>query len=92
MSVYDYDVVERARVVRERLARLRAHQTEMRQRLHAAALQDLLEAGYSLAEAGKLLDLSRTFVHRAASSPPEPAEEDPEFEAIDEAVERYVLG
>ena len=39
MSVYNHDVVTRARIVRERLAELRAHQTEMRRRLHALALR-----------------------------------------------------
>lgn len=92
MSIYDYDVITRARIVRERLAQLRAHQTEERQRLHALALQDLLDAGYSMREAGDLLGLSRTFVHRVASGPAEPSEERPEFEEIDAAVEQYILG
>ena len=43
MSVYDHDVITRARIVRERLAQLRLHQTEERQRLHALALQELLD-------------------------------------------------
>ena len=92
MSVYDHDVITRARIVRERLALLRLHQTEERRRLHALALHELLEAGYSTREAGELLGLSRTFVHRAASGPPEPSEERPEFEEIDAAVEQYILG
>ena len=92
MSIYDYDVITRARIVRERLAQLRAHQTEERQRLHALALQDLLDAGYSMREAGDLLGRSRTFVHRVASGPAEPSEERPEFEEIDAAVEQYILG
>ena len=92
MSVYDHDVITRARIVRERLAELRAHQTEERQRLHAAAIQELLDAGYSTREAAELLGLSRTFVHRAASGSSEPSEERPEFEEIDAAVEHYVLG
>lgn len=41
------DPASRARLVRERLARLRAHETETRNRLHAAALRDLLDAGYT---------------------------------------------
>lgn len=92
VSLYDHDVITRARIVRERLAQLRVHQTEERQRLHALALQELLDAGYSTREAGELLGLSRTFVHRVASGAAEPPEERPEFEEIDAAVEHYVLG
>ncbi len=92
MSIYDEDPVTRARVVRERLARLRAHETETRTRLHAAALRDLLEAGYTTSQAGKILGLSRTFVHRIASQSTTPSDGCPEFDAIDEAVARYVLG
>lgn len=92
MSVYDHDPATRARVVRERLARLRAHETETRTRLHAAALKELLEAGYSTSEAGKTLGLSRTFVHRVANLPTAASDAGPEFDAIDEAVARYVLG
>ena len=92
MSVYDHDVITRARIVRERLAQLRVHQTEERQRLHALALQELLDAGYSTREAGELLGLSRTYLHRVATGPVEPPEERPEFEEIDAAVEQYVLG
>lgn len=92
MSVYDHDVITRARIVRERLARLRLHQTEQRRRLHALALHDLLEAGYTTREAGKVLGLSSTFVSKAAAQPVEPAEHCPEFDEIDVCVERYVLG
>ncbi|WP_417541285.1 hypothetical protein [Microbacterium maritypicum] len=92
MSVYDHDVITRARIVRERLAQLRLHQTEERQRLHALALHELLDAGYSTREAGELLGLSRTFVHRVASGAAEPPEERPEFEEIDAAVEQFILG
>ena len=86
MSVYDHDVITRARIIRERLAQLRLHQTEERQRLHALALHDLLDAGYSTREAGELLGLSRTFVHRVASGAVEPATERSEFEEIDSPV------
>lgn len=92
MSIYDHDVITRARIIRERLAQLRLHQTEERQRLHALALHELLEAGYSTREAGELLGLSRTFVHPVASGCAEPAAERPEFEKIDSAVEQYILG
>lgn len=92
MSIYDHDVITRARIIRERLAQLRLHQTEERQRLHALALHDLLEAGYSTREAGELLGLSRTFVHRVASGVAGPTAERPEFEKIDSAVEQYILG
>lgn len=92
MSVYDHDVITRARIVRERLAQLRLHQTEERKRLHALALQELLDAGYSTREAGAVLGLSRAFVHRAANGPTEPPAERPEFEEIDAAVEQYILG
>lgn len=86
------DPASRARLVRERLARLRAHETETRNRLHAAALRDLLDAGYTIRQAGNLLGLSRTFVHRVANLPTAAAGESSEFDAIDEAVARYVLG
>lgn len=92
MSIYDEDPVTRARVVRERLARLRAHETETRTRLHAAALKGLLEAGYTTSQAGKILGLSRTFVHRIANQPTDARGRCPEFDAIDEAVERFILG
>lgn len=92
MSIYEEDPVTRARVVRERLARLRAHETETRTRLHAAALRDLLEAGYTTSQAGKILGLSRTFVHRIATQRTVPTDECSEFYAIDEAVTKYVLG
>lgn len=91
MSVFDQDVITRAQLVRSRLAALRAHQTEQRQRLHAIVIQELLDAGYSLNEAGRLLGLSRTFIHKEAqrdTSPPDCGE----FEAIKAAVEKYVLG
>ncbi len=92
MSIYDEDPVTRARVVRERLARLRAHETETRTRLHAAALKDLLEAGYTTSQAGKILGLHRSFVHRIANQPPIASGGCPEFDAIDAAVEKFVLG
>ncbi len=92
MSVYNHDVVTRARIVRERLAELRAHQTEARRRLHALALRELLAAGYSIREAADLLGLSSSFVQRAADHPAEPHEVRPEFVEIDAAVEQYVLG
>lgn len=91
MSVFDQDVITRAQLVRSRLAALRAHQTEERQRLHAIVIQDLLDAGYSLNEASQLLGLSRTFVHKE-SQRDTTAAECGEFEAIKAAVEQYVLG
>ena len=90
MSVFDHDVITRAQTVRERLAALRAHQTEERRRLHAIVIQDLLDAGYSLSQAGRVLKLSRAYVHREAQRETEPT--DDEFRAIDEAIEQYVLG
>lgn len=92
MSVFDDDVVTRAQVVRDRLATLRAHQAEQRQQLHAIVIQDLLDAGCSLSEAGSTLGLSRTFVHREAQRATEPARRPPEFEAIDAEIERYLFG
>lgn len=92
MSVYDRDVITRARIVRERLALLRLHQTEERQRLHALVLHELLDEGYTTREAGKLLGLSNTFVHKAACGSAEPTGGRPEFEEIDAAVERFILG
>lgn len=92
MSVFDDDVVTRAQIVRARLATLRAHQTEERRRLHAIVIQDLLDSGCSLSEAGKHLGLSRTFVHRESQRSTEPCEHEATFAAIDEAIERYVLG
>lgn len=92
MSVYDHDIITRTLIVRERLEQLRVHQTEERQRLHAAALQELLDAGYSTREAADLLGLSSSFVHRAATGPTETPGERPEFEEIDAAVKQYVLG
>lgn len=91
MSVFDQDVITRAQIVRSRLAALRAHQTEERRRLHALVIQDLLDAGYSLNEASRLLGLSRTFVHKE-SQRDITAAECGEFEAIKAAVEQYVLG
>lgn len=91
MSVFDQDVVTRAQLVRERLAALRAHQTQERQRLHALVIQDLLDAGYSLNEAGRILGLSRSFVHREAQRDTTTTDCG-DFEAIKAAVESYVLG
>lgn len=92
MSVFDDDVITRAQTVRDRLAALRAHQTEERRRLHAMVIQDLLDAGYTLGQAGNILGLSRSFVHRESQRTTEPCEQADEFEAIDEAIQRYVLG
>ncbi len=45
-----------------------------------------------MGQAEKILGLSRTFVHRIASQSTTPSDGCPEFDAIDEAVARYVLG
>ena len=92
MSIDDRDVIARARIVRERLAALRLHQTEERQRLYALVLHDLLDEGYTTREASQLLGLSRTFVHKSATRLREPAERRPEFIEIDAAVEDFILG
>lgn len=54
-------------------------------------IQDLLDVGNALGQAGKILGLSRSFVHREARRPTEPCGQAEEFEAIEAAIERSVL-
>lgn len=91
MGATDDDIITRAQTVHERIAKLRAHQTEERNRLYAIVVQELLADGYSLREAQSALGLSKTYIHKAAQRDVSCAADVEEFEAIDEAVAQYVL-
>ena len=91
MSATDDDIITRAQTVHERIAKLRAHQTEERNRLYAIVVQELLADGYSLREAQSALGLSKTYIHKAAQRDVSCSADVEEFEAIDEAVAQYVL-
>lgn len=91
MSATDDDVITRAQTVHDRIAKLRAHQTEERNRLYAIVIQELLADGYSLREAQSALGLSKTYIHKAAQRDVTAPDEAAEFDAIDEAVTQYVL-